>query len=142
MNLRRSKLLYLLLLSLAPTCSARQHAVTKNKTADSGYVVALATANRFLSAWQSGDLETGMLLLSDQARRSQTADSLEKVFARESNRAFEISSGKCDHGTCRFPIVMLSGDGSHVRRNFSQLILINAGKHDWVVNKFPASPSR
>jgi hypothetical protein len=136
-NLQLSKFLFLVLLSLAPICSARQRGTSKIKANEPQYLLALATANRFLNAWQTGDLETGTLLLSDQARRSRTAESLEKVFARESSRAFEISHGKCDHGACHFPVVMLSGDGTQVRRKFSEIVLIDTSKNDWVVEKLP-----
>lgn len=137
MRLHFSKSMCLALVIMALPCSARQHATSRNKAMDRGYVTALATANRFLNAWQTGDLETGMLLLSDQVRRSQTAESVERVFSREPNRAFEISHGKCDHGAFRFPVVMLSGDTAHLHRKFSEIVLINTGKNDWVVNQLP-----
>ncbi len=135
-NLRLSKLICFALLSTAATGSARQHS-SKNKIADSDYVVALATANRFLNAWQTGDLETGMILLSDRVRRLQSAESIENLFSRTSAHAFEIDHGKCEHGSCRFPVVMLSGDKNQVHRKFSAIVLVNAGKAEWVVDKVP-----
>jgi len=45
--------------------------------ADPDYVFALGTANRFLHAWQTGDLETGMVLLSDRMRHWQDPEKLE-----------------------------------------------------------------
>ena len=124
------------LAGIVPICGARPHP-SKNKASDSDYLAALATANRFLNAWQSGDLETGMVLLSDRARRSQSAESLEKLFSRTSNRAFEINHGKCDRGSYHFPVVMLTGDGNHVHRKVSEIVLVSASKADWVIDKLP-----
>jgi len=44
------------------------------------YVFALATANRFLHAWQTDDLETGMVLLSDRVRHSQDPEKFEQFW--------------------------------------------------------------
>ena len=135
-NLQLSKLICFVLLSTAAIGSARQHS-SKNKVADSDYVAALATANRFLNAWQTGDLETGMILLSDRVRRSQSAESVEILFTRTSTRAFEVNHGKCERGGCRFPVVLLTGDKNLVHRKFSEIVLVSAGKADWVVDKVP-----
>ncbi len=135
-NSQLAKVMCLVVLSTAAIGSAHQHS-SKNKVADSDYVAALATANRFLNAWQTGDLETGMVLLSDRVRRSQSAESVENLFSRTSNRAFEINHGKYDRGTYHFPVVMLTGDGSRVHRKFSEIVLVNASKADWVVDKLP-----
>jgi hypothetical protein len=136
-NLRLWAVICFVLVGIAPIHGARPHAPSKTKASDSDYVAALATANRFLNAWQTGDLETGMVLLSDRARRSQSADALENLFSRTSDRAFEINHGKCERGACHFPIVMLTGDGNHIHRKFSEIVLVNAGKADWVVDKLP-----
>lgn len=136
MNLQLWKFISVVLVSLAPLCNARQHAV-KTKADDAGYVVALATANRFLNAWQTGDLETGMLLLSNHARRTQSAESVENFFSRNSNRAFEISHGKCDRNACRFPVVMLNEEKSRTHRKFSEIVLVNDGTAEWVVDNVP-----
>lgn len=135
MKLQFSRFICYLLIGAAPWCSARQH--SSSKAADPGYVVALATANRFLNAWQVGDLETGTILLSDRARRAQSAESVETFFSRNSNRAFEIGRGKCDRSACRFPLAMLSEQNSRVHRKFSEIVLVNSGKTDWVVDKLP-----
>ena len=137
MNVRFAIFSSLILLSAASFCSARQRSSSKIKITDSGYVAALSTANRFLNAWQVGDLETGTVLLSDRARRSQSADSLEKFFSRTPDRAFEINHGKCERSGCRFPVVMLSEESGRVHRKFSEIELVNNGKSDWAVDKVP-----
>jgi hypothetical protein len=104
---------------------------------DSGYVFALATANRFLYAWQMGDLETGMVLLSDPVRHSQNPEKLERFFAASSGRSYEIARGKGNRGRYSFPLVLVSTQGSQVRRRLSEIILVNTGKNDWAVDKLP-----
>ncbi len=57
---------------------------TKLSTAaERDYVVALATANRFLQAWQTHDQETGLLLLSDSAKLHTSPDVLEAFFVAD-----------------------------------------------------------
>jgi hypothetical protein len=114
---------------------------------DPAYVQALATANRFLYAWQGGDLANGMVLLSDQVRHAQNADTLERFFSAETDRAFEIRSGHGNHARYGFPVVLVTtktdsgatGNSSNksVTRKSSELVLIDAGKNDWVVDKLP-----
>ncbi len=41
---------------------------------DAGYVSALAAANRFLQAWQNQDHETGLIMLTDDAKEHSSAD--------------------------------------------------------------------
>lgn len=104
---------------------------------DPGYVSALATANRFLHAWQSGDLENGMVLLSDGIRHTQNADKLEGFFSSSGERAFEISAGRGHPGRYTFPIVLVVSQGAHATRRPSEITLVDAGKNDWVVDKLP-----
>jgi hypothetical protein len=104
---------------------------------DSGYVFALGTANRFLHAWQTGDLETGMVLLSDHVRGSHSAESLEQLFSSGPDRAYEIGRGKGHPGRYRFPVVLVSKQGSGLHRTFSEIIVVRTGKNDWAVDKLP-----
>ena len=120
---------------------------------DPDYVATLATANRFLQAWQTGDLGGGMVLVSDGIRRSQDAAALERFFSAATERAFEIGAGRGNHGRYSFPVVLVSlkeaaGSGSgtaaakpasprSLTRRTSEIILVNAGKNDWVVDKLP-----
>ena len=56
---------------------ARTHP-TNDNTSHPDYVYALAAANHFMHAWQTGDTENGMIELSDGLRHSQNADNLEE----------------------------------------------------------------
>ncbi len=119
----------ILLLSL-PMWAGGSHKRHSNAptAADPGYVFALATANRFLHAWQMGDLETGMVLLSDQVRHSQDPEKFEQFF---------FTRGQGNRGRYRFAIVLVTAAGSHVRRRYSEIIVVDTGKNDWVVDKLP-----
>jgi hypothetical protein len=104
---------------------------------DPGYVFALATANRFMHAWQTGDLEGGTVLLSDHVRHSSNPDEIEQFFSGSADRAFEITHGKANRGRCRFPVVLLTREGRRVHRKFSEIVLVNTGKNDWAVDTLP-----
>ena len=105
--------------------------------ADSGYASALATANRFLHAWQTGDLETGMVLLSDRVRHAQNPETFETFFSTEDLRGYEITRGTVTHGRYRFPVVLVSTRGSQVHRRISEITVVASGKNDWTVDKLP-----
>jgi hypothetical protein len=104
---------------------------------DPGYVLALATANRFLLAWQSGDLANGMVLLSDGIRRTANADKLEEFFSADGDRGFEIGAGRGNHGRYSFTVALLTAKAGHLSRRSSSMILTLTGKNDWVVDKLP-----
>ncbi len=116
---------------------SHSHPAKQENTSDPGYVYALTAANHFLHAWQMGDLESGMALLGDRVRRSQNADSLEEFFSNATGRAFEIERGRRHHARYSFPVVLVSTERSHVTRRSSEIILVDAGKNDWVVDKLP-----
>jgi hypothetical protein len=116
---------------------SHSHSPKQENTSDPGYVYALTAANHFLHAWQMGDLESGMVLLGDRVRRSQNADTLEQFFANATGRAFEIERGRGYKGRYSFPVVLVSTERSHVTRRSSEIILVDAGKNDWVVDKLP-----
>jgi len=113
----------------------KQHA--KQAASDPNYASALATANRFLQAWQTGDLEAGMVLLSDGVRHAQNPDKFEDFFSTEAVRGFEITRGTLSRGRYRFPIVLVTTHGSQTRRKFSEIVVVDAGKNDWTVDKLP-----
>lgn len=104
---------------------------------DPSYVSALALANRFLFAWQAGDLETGTLLLSDGVRHLQNPEKLETFFATGSDRSYEITHGTGNHGRYIFPVALVSSQSGKVRRRFSQIIVVNTGKNDWAIDRLP-----
>ena len=116
---------------------SHSHPTKQENISDPAYVFALTAANRFLHAWQTGDVEAGMVLLGDRVRRSQDADSLEQFFSKTTNRAFEIERGRGHKGRYSFPVVLVSTAGPHVSRRSSEIVLVDAGKNDWVVDKLP-----
>jgi hypothetical protein len=116
---------------------ARTRPRHSSQPAGPNYVAALATANRFLHAWQSNDLESGMVLLSDGVRRAHNADQLENFFSVGSDRAFEIARGSGHRGRYSFPVVLLTQQGAKLHRKDSTVILVNTGKNDWAIDKLP-----
>lgn len=130
---------FLLLLFPLSAWAANSHHPHSSRPAleDPSYVFALSTANRFLYAWQTGDLGAGTVLLSDHVRHSRNPDEIEQFFSSGANRAFEIMHGKGNHGRRRFPVVLITGEGRRVQRKFSEIILVNTGKNDWAVDKLP-----
>jgi hypothetical protein len=131
--------LFLLVTSLAMPARVRPRGQRGRPAAptDASYVSALATANRFMHAWQTGDLENGMVLIGDGVRHSGNADKFEQFFSTSSERAFEIGTGYENHGRYNFPVVLLSPKGDHLIRRSSEITVVNAGKNDWVVDKLP-----
>ena len=132
-------LVALLLVASLPASAAgprKRHAVPP-APADPDYVFALSAANRFLQAWQTGDLEAGTVLLSDQVRHSQDPEKFEKFFSGATGRAFEISRGTGNRGRYQFDVVLVTVAGARIRRRSSAIVVANSGKNDWVVDKLP-----
>jgi hypothetical protein len=127
----------LLFLAVPLRAGSPSHSPKQATPSDPGYVYALAAANHFMHAWQTGDLESGMVLLSDGIRHSQNPDQLEQIFSNETERSFEIARGRGHQGRYSFPVVLVSIRGSHVARKASEIILVETGKNDWVVDKLP-----
>jgi hypothetical protein len=107
---------------------------------DPNYLFALATANRYLQAWQSGDVETGTALLTSHAKEKVTTDILEGIFSTSGPLAYEIGRGKMlRRGRYEFPVVLV-GPASirkQTRRRFSNIVVLNTGNNDWTVDKLP-----
>jgi hypothetical protein len=118
-----------------------KHVVKQESPTDPGYVLALASVNHFLHAWQTGDIENGMVQLSDGLRRAEDADKVERFFydadANVKDRAFEIGRGHGQPGRYRFPVVLIGIQGSRITRKVSEVIVVETGKNDWVVDKLP-----
>ncbi len=105
---------------------------------DSGYVRALAAADHLLQAWQSGDVENGMALLTTHAKETATTDAVEKFFSSSGPSAYEIGRGKLlKRGRYEFPVVLVSANGVHARRRFSSIVIVDTGHNDWAVDKLP-----
>jgi hypothetical protein len=133
------RLAHLLLPTIFLVTPAWSRSHKQETPTDAGYVFALAAANHFLHAWQTGDLESGMVLLSDGLRHSQSADQMEDFFsnAKTQIRSYEITTGHGNPGHYTFPIVLVTPRGSHLSRKFSEITMIEAGKNDWVADKLP-----
>ncbi len=103
-----------------------------------GYISALAAADHFLHAWQSGDLENGTVLLSSHAKEMATADTVEKFFSNSVPSAYEIGRGKLvKAGRYEFPVVLVTTSKNRARRRFSSILIVDTGGNDWAVDKLP-----
>jgi hypothetical protein len=117
---------------------ARPAKSARHVTADSGYSSALATANRFLHAWQTQDHETGIMMLSDAARQRVSPDQLQEFFSPTASAAFEIEHGRrLNAGEYAFPVVLFGVTGAHDRAHICRIVVTHAGKDDWAVDKLP-----
>jgi hypothetical protein len=137
--LKRARVL--LLLTIAAPLTARTRAAPARSAVDQEYIAALATANRFLQAWQSQDQETGILLLSDKVKGHTAEEHLQSFFSRADNaqEAYEISGGrKLKAGRYIFSVALFnSRNGTWMQRRSSRMIVTRVGKNDWAVDKLP-----
>ncbi len=78
-----------------------------------------------------------MVLLSDQVRHSHNPESFERFFSGDTNRAFEIARGTGNRGRYRFTVVLVTRQGTWVRRRDFEIIVVNTGKNDWAVDRLP-----
>jgi hypothetical protein len=133
--------LVLLLLTIAAPLTARTRAAPARSAVDQEYIAALATANRFLQAWQSQDQETGILLLSDKVKGQTAEEHLQSLFSRADNaqEAYEISGGrKLKAGRYIFSVALFnSRNGTWMQRRSSRMIVTRVGENDWAVDKLP-----
>ncbi|HEY1264681.1 MAG TPA: hypothetical protein VGF06_14230 [Terriglobales bacterium] len=109
----------------------------RSLSSDPDYVSALGTANRFLQAWQTRDHESGLLLLSDNAKNHTSVERLEGYFSPDATlpRAYQISRGKkLGPGRYSFPVALFERAG-HTRN--SQIIVVHTGGNDWAVERLP-----
>jgi hypothetical protein len=106
---------------------------------EAGYVAALSAADRFLQAWQSGDVENGIALLASHAKEKITAERLDNFFSPPLS-AYEIGRGKLlKRRRYEFPVVLMQtgAKNTHPRRRFSSIIVLQSGGNDWAVDKLP-----
>jgi hypothetical protein len=107
---------------------------------DPDYVSALAASNRFLHAWQTQDHETGVVMLTDVAKRHTSVDHLETFFSSEpaAQPAFEINRGKkLKAGRYAFPVVLFDVVSGARQSRHSRIIVVRTGKDDWAIDKLP-----
>lgn len=138
--------LFLLLLCVGLTLTVHPLSAKSKHSApellDHEYVAALASANRFLSAWQTQDHEAGIILLTDAAKHQVSEDRLQAFFGPGSSiqQGYEISRGKkLKIGRYIFPVALfeIGPDHKWVHPRFSQIIVVNTGKDDWAIDKLP-----
>lgn len=110
-----------------------------NSGVDSDYISALSTANRFLQAWQTHDQETGLLLLSDAAKRQTSAENLEHFFSAN-QAAYEITRGKrVKANRYCFAVVLFDIEASgRLHPHYGELVVFKTGKNDWAIDNLPA----
>ena len=112
----------------------RRHA----RVSDPSYSTALATANRFLHAWQTQDHEAGIMMLSDTARERTSLDQLQAFFSPSEQAAFEIQRGsRINGGEYVFPVVLFGIEESEQRPHTCKIVIMRTSKGDWVVGKLP-----
>lgn len=108
---------------------------------DGNYAAALATANRFLQAWQAQDQENGTLMLSDAAKQHVSEERLEEFFESGPSAAYEIERGKpLKGGRYSFPVTLfgLVSPGSiKTHPHFAQLVVARTGKNEWMIERLP-----
>jgi hypothetical protein len=132
--------LYLLIAQLS--WSSLFFAATRSAPSKStiGYASALAAADRFLQSWQTGDVETGIVLLTSDAKAKITRNAIEDFFSSAAPSAYEIMRGrKLRRGCYEFPVVLLqySSRNSRGRRRLSTIVVLDTGNNDWAVDKLP-----
>src|SRR5262249_30377015 len=106
------------------------------------YVAALALANRFLSAWQNQDEETGLLMLTQEAKRHSSEDRLQDFFVPEAatRRSYEIARGRrVRAGLYSFSVTLLEANSQRhgIQPRYSQIVVVRTGKDDWAIDKLP-----
>ena len=127
-------LLVLLLNTSLMAHPARRH----TRLNDPSYSTALATANRFLHAWQTQDHEAGIMMLSDRARAHASRDELQAFFSPSEQAAFEIQHGpRVNGGEYVFPVVLFGLTATAQHPHLCRIVIMRTSKGDWVVDKLP-----
>ncbi|MGH9545972.1 MAG: hypothetical protein ACRD23_12225 [Terriglobales bacterium] len=134
-----------MILSVAPLLSTSAAGRNKHSSSftvpDRGYSSALATANRFLQAWQNQDHETGLLMLTDAAKQNSSQGRTDSFFSSGNDGAYEIARGKkLKAGRYAFPITLFTCHSDSTqpdRPQRSQIIVVRAGKDEWAIDKMP-----
>jgi hypothetical protein len=108
---------------------------------DRSYITALSAANRFLQAWQNQDRETGLLMLTDDAKQQSSRDHLEAFFSSGADAAYEIARGKkIKADRYAFPVTLFpfhSSAASPDRPLKSEIVVVRAGKDEWAIDRLP-----
>jgi hypothetical protein len=108
---------------------------------DRDYVSALASANRFLYAWQAQDEENGVLMLTDEAKRHTTEDYLDLFFSPGvgAQQSYQMARGqKLAPGRYSFPVgLFLASGGSGIHARYSRIVVTKTLNGDWAVDRVP-----
>lgn len=104
----------------------------------SDYIAALTAVDHLMQAWQSGDTETGVSLLTEHAKKNTSREDLDELFSSAQPKAYEIGRGRMlKAGRYEFPLALADRHGHSVRRHFATVVVINTGKNGWAVDKLP-----
>ena len=104
------------------------------------YLLALSTADRFLGAWITGQLDMAESLLSDQLKSDPEEEDFESLITTACPCAYEIHHGKkLRAGSYLFPVLMLGPPAGNslisVRR--LSIVVSKASDDRWAVEKVP-----
>lgn len=136
--LARGALCLLCLLPATGFAKTKAH----HNVVDQNYVTALATAHRFLHAWQSHDEETAVLLLTDTAKKHASDDQFATFLEAGAPATYEISRGKkLKNGRYAFPVALYRASSRESprrpRARYTSLLVCDTGKDGWAVDKLP-----
>jgi len=111
---------------------------------DQDYILALATADNFLHAWQTQDEESGILLLTDRFRQRTSEDLVRSFFSSPTypRTSYEIGRGKkLGSGRYEFPVALFQPSSRNGRKWMlpltSTLIVVRSGKSEWAIDNLP-----
>jgi hypothetical protein len=128
---------FLLTVSAIPALAAPKGSAVHPAAPAADYAKALAAADHFLQSWQSGDIESGAVLLTAQAKKKISSSALDNLFSSSAPTAYEIARGKqLRPGRYEFPVVLFGGSSGQHRR-FSSIVVLNTGNNDWAIDKLP-----
>jgi hypothetical protein len=121
--------------------ASRPDRVRADRRSDRGYISALAAANRFLQAWQNQDHETGLLMLTDDAKQHSSEERMEAFFSSGADAAYEISRGKkMKGGRYAFPVTLFPFHSDTTKSNRAQrseIVVVRTGKDEWAIDRLP-----
>lgn len=130
-----------LILLFGLTCASQGRVarhLARTLPVDPSYSPALATANRFLHAWQTQDHETGIMMLTDDARQHASREQLQAFFSPGPEAAYEIKRGhRVGASEYTFPAVLFGFSVSASQPHVCHIVITKAGKDDWAVDRVP-----
>lgn len=116
------------------TAIARKNALFQ----EAQYLLALATADRFLGAWMNDEPDLAEAMLA-QPRDTPERD-IETLLIRPCPCAFELRHGKrIRAGTYEFPVVLFGppAGNSRISVKLSSIIVSRTAGDEWTVEKLP-----